>query len=64
VGDAVESLGVPKNEVDLVLVNGESHGLTRELHNGDYFAFLVDEPDYSPSGGREGQCREQQYDRS
>ncbi len=38
VANAVESLVVPTNQIDLVLVNGESAGLTRELHDGDYLS--------------------------
>ena len=33
--EAVLAFGVPPDEVDLVLVNGESVGLTRRLRNGD-----------------------------
>ena len=36
IGAAAASLGVPANEIDLVLVNGESAGLDRELHDGDH----------------------------
>jgi len=35
VGNAVESLGVPTDQIDLVLLNGESAGLNRELREGD-----------------------------
>jgi hypothetical protein len=38
VGIAVESLGVPTNQVDMVLVNGESTELGRELHDGDHLS--------------------------
>lgn len=31
----VESLGVPTDQIDLVLLNGESTGLSHELHDGD-----------------------------
>ncbi len=35
VKDAIESLGVPHVEVDLILVNGESVGFDRRLRDGD-----------------------------
>jgi len=38
VEDAVESLGVPTDQIDLVLLNGESTELSRELHDGDYLS--------------------------
>lgn len=34
-GDAIESLGVPHTEVELVLVNGESAPLSRAIADGD-----------------------------
>ena len=36
--NAIEALGVPHTEVELVLVNGESVGLDRRLHDGDRVA--------------------------
>ncbi|HEY3381436.1 MAG TPA: Mut7-C RNAse domain-containing protein [Vicinamibacterales bacterium] len=38
VKDLVEGLGVPHTEVDLLLVNGESCGFERLLHDGDRVA--------------------------
>ncbi|MDW7740623.1 MAG: Mut7-C RNAse domain-containing protein [Bacillota bacterium] len=35
VKDLIESLGVPHTEVDLVLINGESVGFTRQVEEGD-----------------------------
>ena len=35
VKDAIESMGVPHTEVDLILINGESADFTRLLQNGD-----------------------------
>jgi uncharacterized protein len=40
VGDAIESLNVPANQIDLLLVNGESTGLDRVLHEGDYLSLF------------------------
>jgi uncharacterized protein len=38
VKDAIEAVGVPHVEVDLILVNGESVGLTHPLHDRDRVA--------------------------
>ena len=38
VKDCIESFGVPHTEVDLVLVNGESSGFDRPVHDGDRVA--------------------------
>jgi uncharacterized protein with PIN domain len=40
VQDAVESLGVPAGQIDLVLVNGESAGLHRTMHDSDYLSLF------------------------
>ncbi len=65
VGIAVESPGVPASQMDLVLVNGASTGLTRELHDGDclsvYPVFesfdITSGKDYHSSGGIPSSCR-------
>ncbi|MGD8554704.1 MAG: Mut7-C RNAse domain-containing protein [Anaerolineales bacterium] len=33
--DAIEAMGVPHTEVDLILINGESVGFSRKLQHGD-----------------------------
>ncbi|MBE0639447.1 MAG: Mut7-C ubiquitin/RNAse domain-containing protein [Bacteroidales bacterium] len=38
VKDAIESLGIPHAEVDLILVNGESQDFSYTLQNGDFIS--------------------------
>ncbi|MGD0013989.1 MAG: Mut7-C RNAse domain-containing protein [Bryobacteraceae bacterium] len=38
VRDAIESLGVPHTEVDLILANGESVGFSHAIQDGDYIS--------------------------
>lgn len=40
VGQIVEELGIPKNELGILLVNSRHVGLDHELHDGDTLALF------------------------
>lgn len=40
VGQVVEEIGIPKNELGILLVNSRHVGLDHELHDGDILALF------------------------